>query len=373
MTRQLALVEQAQVSTLHSFCARLLRQHFHVAEIDPGFAILAGDEAKLLRLEIARELFRKQYDADTDGKFQQFIDAYGQGDDERLLHRIIGTHEMLNSLVDPTLWMEDARRRIREATEGPLENSALGTELKRTIDAGLRSLRDRCVAALHQLRKLNGFEKYQEIVIQVGQAIKYWRETFESDGIDALSEVVKDSQWPVLPRMPSSLPNKELAKSIVDDIREEVKTGDWLDILRFSTRQWQEGLKAILPHAQVFLNLVQGFDKGYRRSKDSLRMLDFSDLERFALKVLREEDRPGLSPSPVAALCHQRYAHVLVDEYQDINEVQDAILSLASRECLCVDGRNAKPMKARIFFASETSSRAFTDFVWQSRAASWAG
>ncbi len=354
LTRQLALVDQAQVSTLHSFCARFLRQHFHTAGIDPGFDVLDGDDAKLLRLEITRDLFRKRYETDADGDFQRFVDAYVQGDDERLVHRIISTHEMLSSLVDPKGWIDNARRRIREAADGPLEESELGKELTETIKEGLTSIRERCVAALLQLRALKRYKVYEEFVITMGLAIKYWRETFESHGIDALAEVVKDLQLDKLPSMASALPNKELAKSIVDDIRDDVKKGSWRDILRFSTKQWQDGLKATLPHAQVFLELVEEFADGYRRSKDSLRMLDFSDLEQFTLKVLRDEDRPGLNPSSAALLCHERYAHVLVDEYQDINEVQDAILSLVSRECLQAHGNSAAQRTRPISFVSET-------------------
>ncbi len=340
LTRQLALVDQAQVSTLHGFCSRLLREHFHTAGLDPGFEILDGDDAQLLRLEIARDVFRRQYEADDGGEFQRFVDAYGDGDDERLLRRVVGTHELLSSLVDPQAWLNNTRHRLREAAEGPLETSELGQQLGTLISDGLISLRSRCVAGLRQLRGLGGFEKYEQVVIEHGQAIQHWRETFESAGLDALTEVVQ-VEWPRLPAIPSSVPNKDLAKSIVDRIRDDFKTGPWRDALRFTARQWQDGVAATLPHAEVFLDLVERFGVGYRKAKNALRTLDFVDLERFALKVLRE-DNDATAPAAAACLCHNRYQHVLVDEYQDINEVQDAILSLVSRECLAAPRRRGK-------------------------------
>src|SRR6185369_101679 len=101
------------------------------------------------------------------------------------------------------------------------------------------------------------------------------------------------------------------------------------------TTQWVDGLKRIRPHAELFLELVEKFGERYRTEKDALRGVDFNDLERLALRALRDPgDSTSLAPSAVAKMLHKQFAHVLVDEYQDINEVQDAILRLVSRECV---------------------------------------
>src|SRR4051812_29395954 len=84
LVRQLALIERAQVSTLHGFCSRLLRQNFHLLGLDPGFAMLDGDEGKLLRIEVARELFSDRYERDADGQFGRLVRFYANGDDEQL-------------------------------------------------------------------------------------------------------------------------------------------------------------------------------------------------------------------------------------------------------------------------------------------------
>src|SRR4051812_44926268 len=73
LTRQLALIDRAQVSTLHGFCARLIRQHFHLLDLDPAFTVIDGDEAALLRLEVARQLMVDRYDGENADKFQAFI------------------------------------------------------------------------------------------------------------------------------------------------------------------------------------------------------------------------------------------------------------------------------------------------------------
>src|SRR5688500_15445595 len=126
-----------------------------------------------------------------------------------------------------------------------------------------------------------------------------------------------------------------------------MKKGPWRDCLRFTSAEWRDGLRAVVPHAEVFLGLVKQFELRYRHAKEASRAIDFSDLERFALRVLRDPDHAAAAPSAAARAQHRRFRHVLVDEYQDINEVQDAILTLVSRECLDRGGTTGRGTKAR--------------------------
>src|SRR5439155_65584 len=115
---------------------------------------------------------------------------------------------------------------------------------------------------------------------------------------------------------------------------DQIKSGPLRRMLNFTTAQWTAGLAQIRPHAELFLDLVERFGERYRAAKDALRGVDFSDLERLALRALRDQSSQSLAPSRVAKSLHRQFDHVLVDEYHDINEVQDAILKLVSRECL---------------------------------------
>src|SRR5207237_749007 len=107
---------------------------------------------------------------------------------------------------------------------------------------------------------------------------------------------------------------------------------------KFTSGEWKEGLRSIQPHAKVFLELVESFGRKFRAAKDAARTVDFADLERFALRLLQDGNNLA-RPSPVARGFHRLFQHVLVDEYQDINEVQDAMLRLVSRECVADSGK----------------------------------
>ncbi len=335
LSRQLALVEHAQVSTIHAFCARLLRQHFHLVGLDPNFTILDGDEAKLLRNEVARELFQDCYESDESGNFQKLVDAYADGNDERLVEQVIRIHELASSLVDPQAWRRQAIARIAEAAQGPLENCVLGRELIELIGSNLTALRDRCAVAMRVVKPMQGFGKYLQQLEEFSQMLAHWDSVFRSHGLDALVGEVTGVEVPKLPSIPNTTPGKDIAAAAIESVRKELKEGRFRQALLYSTPQWQDGLGKILPHARLLLELVDDFSRRYSLAKRATRSLDFSDLERYALRVLRDDTSPNeLVPSPVARMLHRQFHHVLVDEYQDINELQDAILHLVSRECL---------------------------------------
>ena len=336
LSQQLALLDRANVSTLHGFCSRLLRQHFHLVGLDPSFSVMDGDEAKLLRADVARQLFEDRYELDNSGQFQRLVDAYADGDDERLVRKAIHTHEMLCSLVDGDGWVERSLRRVSEAAAGgKLSDSEPGRELTEFLSTGLAGLRARCDEAVRQVERLGGFSKYVQVLRDHAVTLAQWDQRLRDGGIDALAAEVATSAAGKLPPVKNDVPGKDLAKAAVDAVREGMKSGPWRDCLRFSTAEWRDGLRRVLPHAEVFLGLVKQFDVRYRMAKEAARAIDFSDLERFALRALRDPNQPTtLAPSAAARAYHRRFRHVLVDEYQDINEVQDAILCLLSRECV---------------------------------------
>ena len=335
LTHQLALIDRASISTLHGFCSRLLRQHFHAVGLDPVFSVLDADDARLLRGDVARQLFVDRYELDQTHEFRKLVDAYADGDDERLVRLVIQAHEMLGSLVDGEAWADRSLRRIQEAAEAAnLAETELGRELRQFVATGLASIAARCEAAIEQL-STGAFGKYLDLLREHRSTLRVWERTLTEQGIDALAAEVATLELGRLPSVRNDVPNKDAAKAAVDAVRDAMKEGPWRACLRFTTAEWRDGLRAVLPHARVFLELVRQFGNRYRMMKDAARSVDFSDLERFALKALRDPAAPdALAPSPAARACHRRFRHVLVDEYQDINEVQDAILTLLSRECL---------------------------------------
>jgi len=338
LRRQVALLEHIQCSTLHSFCHRLLTQHFHRLGLDPSFRVLDADEAVLMRQEIVRELFMDRYDGEGSEAFGRFIDAYGDGQDEQLMAAVVDTHELLCSLVDRGGWVVRSLGRIDGAAGAALESSELGRDYLSLLRMRLGGLDRDCAAAAEALRRLPAFAGYVGYLERLSASVGDWAAALEGRGYDALVAAVQQTQIPRLPSVPNSTAGKEAAMALVGAVQKQLKGGQLAEALRFTQGEMQDGLRSIQPHAEVFLDLVREFDQRYRGEKDAAHALDFSDLERFALQLLSNSAQGGDGVSPVARLLHRQFQHVLVDEYQDINEVQDTILRLSSHECVAEDG-----------------------------------
>jgi ATP-dependent helicase/nuclease subunit A len=332
VAHQLASVERATIGTLHAFCGRLLRQHFHAAGLDPDFAILDGDAAGLLKRETARKLIAARFAANPSAGFNALLDGYLNGDDGALASAVLSIYETLTALPDPQAWLAESRQRLADAADFTrLVDCAFGRAFADDVTGAVASLEARIATAQQIVARAGDFPAYSNALVEAAQAARNWRATLATEGIDALSEEA-DFQPTKLPSVSNALPGKAIAKGAVDDVRSEMKEGTLRCSLRFTESQWRDGMAATLAPARELLALVEDFTDAYGAAKSRLRSLDFSDLERRALELLREAGDNG-RPSIVARGCHRRYRHVLVDEYQDINELQEAILRLVSREC----------------------------------------
>jgi ATP-dependent helicase/nuclease subunit A len=398
LVRQIALLDRASISTLHAFCATLIRRHHAQLGLDPGFKILDGDEAELLKREVVKEVFEgrydgvegtkarrqedmegraKQEDSSSLGAFSEFIDDYGDGSDEGLREQVVAAHELLQSVVDPQAWRAMGRRRLTEGADRPLGESELGQALMDMVRGHLEALRGQCARAGKIIAAMPGFEGYAKLLREWYLAIRHWQGIVpesgsgfrvSGSGVDhvaapdpqtrnpepeswlwALAEEVVGVEWPKLPPIKKDVAGKDLAKGLMDDLKAALKEGPLVQLLKFSEEQWRQGLREILPCAELFLDLVEEFSQKYSHAKRARQSLDFSDLERFALKALMGD---GASEAvkghiaPAAADCRRQFRHVLVDEYQDINQVQDAILSAVTAENKDEQGNDSSLLRA---------------------------
>ncbi len=338
MARQVALADRASISTLHAFCSRLLRQHFHRVGLDPNFNVMDAEEASLLRREVVREIFAKRYESDANGTFQSLIDCYGDGDDERLVSQVLKVRELLTSVLLPEAWRTTALARLDAAATLPLADSEFGREFISLIHTDLDLLAGKIESAIAVIRPMKCFDYYVSKLTEWRSVVQHLKRVLANESFDDFAREVaslSDSLAEKAKAYSNSLPGKELAKGLFDEIKDHLRDGSFRDATRFDEAGWQKTVADTLTAARVLLELVGEFDQCYQEHKSQLRAVDFSDLERFALTVLSAQGSPvGARPSDVARAYHKRFKYVLVDEYQDINEVQDAILRLVSRECV---------------------------------------
>lgn len=328
LKKQAMLAPSAHISTIHAFCARLIRQNFHLAGVDPAFRVLDAEEAALLQEEILQELFEEQFESCD--QMRQLVDLYGDGQDEQLRQRVRQAYETMRSFLDADEWKRMSLRRLEEAVSGKrLADGALGREYLTMVSetlANAETLAMKVVALLEPFGDDAG--KYLEVAMKLLATVSGWRKQLAAGDFDAV--VAAQAEDLELRLSKSKLPEaeKNIAKAMLDQARDLLKKGDVRQMLALPEKRLIADLAGTLEMVRYFLRLTDLFEERYCDRKAQGNALDFSDLEHTALALLRDGD----GPSDLARKLHRSYAHVLVDEYQDINPVQEKILQLVSRQ-----------------------------------------
>jgi ATP-dependent helicase/nuclease subunit A len=334
LRRQVLLLDQARISTIHSFCHNLLRQHFHRLGLDPEFAILDEQEMRLLRSETAEALFEQEFDR-ADPAFLRWLDAFGGADPEiRARSRVLRLNCFLESLPDAPAWIERVRRSYPVAPDGsgvarPFEEHEWLSEWREGLGASLGELTAALESAAEEARDVEA--KYLQWISSIRSRIAECADALENAEWATAIEGLQGFQFGRMPASGDKSQARERLKARLDDLRERFRKEIQGNLAAMTPDQAARAHAAAAPAVRVMLDLVERFRVLYAEAKRARAVLDFSDLEQLCLRLLRDENDPR-RPSDVARLCQDQFEHVLVDEYQDINPVQEAILALVSRQ-----------------------------------------
>ncbi len=309
---QLALLETAHISTLHSFCLKLIRDHFHQLGLDPEFSILAEDQAALARQETLDTLLEERLlgETDIDRATQEWVMTIGQGRTTRMAQLALGLYHSSQALPDPEGWF-DQQTTALSSPEPTLWRQWLITGFAQWRNLWLEELRHlaphnpkaaECAAALDNLH----LDPNLETVTKTLQAI-----------------VALDNSWDrkLCPKTKMRPPLKRFLDGATF-LHTQVPENEEDDPL---AQDWEWTRQSLL----TLLALAREFSRRYALAKRELGGLDFSDLEQFALELLW--DRSSQSPTALAHNWQEQLDEILVDEYQDINAAQDTIIRAVGR------------------------------------------
>ena len=336
LRRQTTLVYRAQISTIHSFCAALLRESGHLLDLDPDFRLCDEGEGHVLMAQVLEEVLDKRYeDLTEDSPFALLVDTLSAGrDDSRLAQIVADIFGRVQSHPDPARWLEGQKELWRLENISDLTQTPWGAPLLEDAGRQVRACRDRLLRALELCR--------EDELLQMNYAASI------SATLEGMEDFLKEKTWDgACARLPIPFPTvgkkrkralaispfaeeradwtKERVKSTRDRCRDTLKkmaesfTGD--------TAAQLEELSLSAPVVEALMDLVLDFQAAFSREKARRGLLDFSDLEHFAVRLLT--DREG-RPSELAQYWGARYDEVLVDEYQDTNQVQNAIFCAIS-------------------------------------------
>ncbi len=349
LRRQITLLDSARISTIHSFCRDVLNRYFAQADLDPQAPILDPLEASIMRRETIRGVFderasRKGRDGE---QFLDFLAAYGMSEDH-LQSTILGVGDFLTSLPDPDEWIAASLERVHCLNATELPPFWLG-ELHQFLKAELTAQ----IEAVEQERDAierfftgqedavaSTLQGFYDCMIEYAVTLTSWRSRLEQEpSASAIDDVcrkgIADYAFPLIPRRNTkalnALPSQaavafEMGQNAVRNIRDRLHKQFRENWGAFDTAGWVGGLRAIEPHMKTLVAVLRESRESFQTEKRSLGVIDFSDLERMTLKLLRDES------NGVARRLRADIRHVLVDEFQDVNPIQAEIIRLVSRE-----------------------------------------
>ncbi|MFY0544339.1 helicase-exonuclease AddAB subunit AddA [Brevibacillus sp. H7] len=333
LRRQLALLQRATITTLHSFCLGLLRQYYYLVDLDPDFRIADQTETELLRQDVLEGKLEEWYAQDPD--FHALADILLDGqDDQAIAGLLMRLYDFSRSHPEPNRWLEEAAAMFAVEEGTRLDSLAWTSSVLRSLQLELQALESRAKRAVSLAASPEGPQAYLPLLEAEAAAVSRARAACET-GWEAVEEAVKNVAFQ---RLPPVKDVDDLLKKQVQDLRNEVKKR-LSDICEeyFSTAadQYLADLRRLAPYMATLARLVAEYDDAFRQEKRFRSLVDFSDLEHLALLLLTERDEHGaIVPSAIARQLREQFAEVLVDEYQDINLVQETILRMVSRDAL---------------------------------------
>lgn len=349
--KQSALLHNAQITTIDSFSLFLIRNHFNEIGLDPDFRVADEGEIKLLQQEVLAQLledaYAGQFVPETPEQFHACVEYFCPGGRESVLEQhILNLSRYAGSFPWPAEWLEERKNDYAAGDMEALVHSDYGQYLtervNRTVEGCLEKLREvkrlcelpdgpymygeLTEAEIEQLERLTSCKDLEE------QAAKIPAVTFAR-----LPSKKDDSVDPA---------KRELAKAIrnsVKDTLSDLSESYFKTPLELAVEQG----KACREPLRILLDLVLEFDRRLLAAKQERHLIDFSDMEHYALQILlkrekveesdgtgtdRTETKYRIVPSDVAMEYRQYFQEILIDEYQDSNLVQEYLLSAISGE-----------------------------------------
>lgn len=337
--KQLSLLNGASISTLHSFCLDVIRRYFYLIDIDPGLRVADQLEAAMLQQDVLDMVLEEAFKKKDNESFLELVARYGgKTGDESLARLILRLYQYSWSNPWPEQWLDEAANAFSGSNSSEHEEpeAALAPWLQ-PVRSHLKQSLALATAALGRAKRLCNHPG--------GPLVYESTLTAETEQLSTLEELLS-GPWNVLRetwlgvsfnRLPPAKNVDEALKKQVQDYRQQAKDEIKKSLEAYFTRSLSDYLREVRelgPVVAELTGLVKQFANLYSLEKKSLALVDFNDLEHFCLHILIENKaKTGeLKPSVAALELRERFDYVLVDEYQDINPVQDAILTLVSRQ-----------------------------------------
>ena len=325
LRRQSMLCRGASIDTIHGFCTDILRENAHLAGLPPDFRIIDESESEIIKAEVLEEVLEKAYETiETSSDFRELIDMMSGGrDDRRVASMILDAHAKLQSNPDPRGWAEKQGRQMTMPGVTDVSETVWGAQLMSKARNTALFWHGEMVRFRDDIRALPQFDNsYGASIDATINGIEAFLAALDKGWDEAGSKSAIE-----FPR-PKPISGYDRLK----DIRKRCKTAmdKCASAFECTSKQHIEDMLAVAPAMTALLRLALDFDNAYAEDKRRRGTADFSDLEHSALSLLI--DGTTGAKTGLARAISKRYKEIMVDEYQDVNAVQEYIFNAVSKD-----------------------------------------
>lgn len=329
LQRQSTLVHHAQITTIHSFCLYLIRNYFHKIDLEPNFRIAEVGELNLLKEDVIADVLNQGYEKAEEG-YLNFVESFATGKSDDILRQLIlSLYDFAMSYPWPKEWLltqeqdcafenwEDVKKRpwmkklmiyLTAIMEDMLEEALRLNRLTKASDGPgyLTAVNESDIQKLEKLMACGGYLEWADCLLNFA-----FDRLPSSRGYDGSQEILEAFKS-----------GREEIKDTIKKIKTQFFFASPDDLL--------QRMCEMRPAAEELLHLTGTFLDAYDAKKREKNILDFNDLEHFALKILLDEETK--QSTEVAEECKNLFEEIMIDEYQDSNFVQETLLNAVSRQ-----------------------------------------
>lgn len=330
LQRQLALIHNAKITTIDSFCLNIVRNYFSDIDIDPGFRTADEGEIQLLENDVMDELLEERY-AEGNKEFEDFVDAYGAGkDDSKISELILKIYRAARSCPWEDEWYEDCKNSYSIKNTDDLERHVCVRALWEDLRNRLEDFDARYDEIEAVCQSIDGPLGYYKTVQEDHQLIKM---LLAAESFAEFARRVNLSSFGNIGRCDKSADEQKKAyvKGVRDEFKDFITKNVRGKLIAGDMSKIFEDILYNAPSVELMTQLAQEFSERMQAQKRSRNIIDFNDMEHMALNVLVERKDRESRRTEAAETLSRFYEEILIDEYQDSNLLQEAILTAVSR------------------------------------------
>ena len=332
LIKQSTLVYNAKITTIDSFCLFVVRNHFEEINLDPNFRVADQGEITLIENEVLDLLFEKNYNESDNENFLKLVDYYSKArNDDIIRSYVYEIYKASKSSSWPISWIKNLSNLYDAKTLEEFQESSLIKELYDNTKTTIKEHLEMLNLCLEASKVSNDGERYLPTILG---DIELLSGIDDVNTFTELYEFISKISFAAWPRYRKTDAEKKAIiidnmKAVRDDAKGEIKK---LKEKYFSMNieEYFEQTIRIAPFVKELIRLALDYYEMMMEKKTKKRLVEFSDIEHFALQILKTEDSDEIKP--VAKEFKEHFEEIMIDEYQDSNNVQEDIMRAISRE-----------------------------------------